>query len=241
MRKERFFSLTSMNVRVRELVDELNARRMRRYDASRRERFERIDRPALRPLAATRYTLAVWSKAKVGPSYHVEVDGHAYSVPHRYVGQHVEMRTTLTTVEVLRRGVRVVVHVRSFERGGATTKPEHMPVAHRRHLEWTPERIAQWAASVGPSAVALTEAILRDRPHPEMGYRSCLGLLRLERRYGAERLNRACQRAMAAGARSYTHVQRMLRAHLDRLEPAGPVDEVSTVTHENVRGPAYYN
>ena len=241
IRKERFFSVDALNVRIRELVDEMNLRPMRRYGVSRRERFERIDRPALRPLPASRYTLATWSKAKVGTDYHVEVDKHGYSVPHRLVGQQVEARTTFTTVEFLKRGERVVVHVRSFERGGRTTKPEHLPVAHRKHLEWTPERIGQWAASVGPWTVALTEAILRDRPHPEAGYRSCLGLMRLEKRYGAERLEKACRRARAATAVSYTHVERMLRAQLDRLEPAGPVVEESPLTHENVRGPAYYN
>jgi transposase len=241
IRKERFFSVDALNVRIRGLVDELNLRVMRRYGASRRERFERIDRPALRPLPPSRYTLATWSKAKVGTDYHVEVDKHAYSVPHRLVGQQVEVRTTLTTVEVLKRGERVVVHVRSFERGGRTTKSEHLPVAHRKHLEWTPERIGHWAASVGPWTVALTEAILRERPHPEAGYRSCLGLMRLESRYGADRLERASRRAHNANALSYTHVERMLRAHLDRLEPAGPVVEESPITHENVRGPAYYN
>lgn len=241
LRKERFFSLDELNRRIRELVDEMNDRPMRRYGTSRRERFERIDQPALRPLAPMRYVLATWSKAKVGPGYHVELDGHAYSVPHRFAGESVEVRATHTTVEVLRGGVRVAVHVRSAERGGHTTTPAHMPVAHRRHLEWTPERISLWAASVGPSAVALTEAILIDRPHPEQGYRSCLGLMRLGRRFGDERLERACKRALAAGARSYTHVERMLHHNLDRLEVAVPAVEETPPTHENVRGPAYYN
>ena len=241
LRKERFFSLEELNCRIRELTDDLNDRPMRRYGMSRRERCERIDRPALRPLPATRYVLATWTKTTLGTGYHVDVDDHAYSAPHRLVGQELETRATFTTVEVLRRGVRVAAHVRSSERGGHTTNPDHMPVAHRKHLEWTPERIGQWAASVGPAAVALTEAILRERPHPEQGYRSCLGLMRLGRRYGDDRLERASKRALAAGARSYTHVERMLHQNLDRLEPAEPVVEEVPRTHENVRGSNYYS
>ena len=243
MRNQTFFSLDELNGRVRELREELNGRTMRKYGASRRELFARTDGPALRPLPTTSYTFATWTKVRVESDYHVTVDGHAYSVPHRLVREKIETRSTATTVEVLRRGVRVAVHVRSAEKGGHTTKSEHMPVAHRKHLEWTPARIMAWTQEVGPSTTALVTAILRDRPHPEQGYRSSLAILRLEKPYGAERLERACARAWAANARSAKHVQSILVHGLDRLEVSAPVPEGDPIVlmHENVRGPAYYN
>jgi transposase len=241
LRKQRFFSLDELNQRIRELLGELNARRMRRYATSRRALFERVDQPALLPLPASPYVVATWSKVKVGKDYHVDVDGHGYSVPFQLAGKEVEVRATATTIEVLRRGDRATVHVRSAARGKNSTKAEHLPVAHRRHAEWTTDRIEHWAAEVGPATGALVAAILEDRPHPEQGYRSCLGILRLEKRYGRERLEAACARAGAAGARSYQNVSEILRRGLDRLVLATS-DEPSTrtVTHENVRGPSAY-
>jgi transposase len=242
LRKHTFFSLAEMNARIAELVRELNERRMRRYGVSRRELFERVDRPALLPLPADRYVLAIWSTAKVESDYHVEVDFHDYSVPHTYVGQQVEARATATTVEILRNRNRIAVHVRSYERGKHTTLEEHLPVAHRKHLEWTPERINAWATEIGPSTSSLATAILLERPHPEQGYRSCLGILRLCKRYGPERLERACARALVAHARSYRHVESILRAGLDRIElPTATAEPApAPIEHENVRGGAYY-
>jgi transposase len=239
LRKQTFFSLDELNARIRELLADLAERRMRRFGLSRRELFERTDRPALRPLPSTPYVLASWSKATVRSDYHVEVEGHAYSVPHRYVDEDVEMRATATTVEVLRDRQRIAVHVRGHQVGGKTTNPEHLPVAHRKQLEWTPDRIHAWAAEIGVSTTALVTAILAERPHPEQGYRSCLGLLRLQKRYGGERLERACARALYAGARSYTHVDAILRAGLDRMDLVPPA-EPRPVVHENLRGPTYY-
>jgi transposase len=178
----------------------------------------------------TAYVFGTWSKAKVRGDYHVDVAGHLYSVPHRLVGDGVEMWATAHTMEGFRRGKRVAVHVRNGERGGKTTNPEHLPVAHRRHLEWTPERISAWAAKVGSSTLALTTAILAERPHPEQGYRSCLGILRLSRRYGDERLERACARALGAGARSYPHIESILKNGLDRLEPDRTHDREASKT-----------
>lgn len=239
MRKQTFFSLDELNGRIRELLSELADRRMRRFGMSRRELFERTDRPALRPLPASPYVLGAWSGATVGSDYHVEVDGHWYSVSQRQVGQQVEMRATANTVEVLLRGERIAVHVRGHDVGGKTTNPDHLPVAHRKHLEWTPERIHVWAAEIGSAATALVAAILDARPHPEQGHRSCLGLLRLQKRYGSDRLERGCARALYAGARSYTHVSAILKAGLDRLDLV-PSAEPLPVVHENLRGATYY-
>lgn len=243
LRNERHFSLESLNARIAELLEDLNGRQMRVYRASRREMYERLDRPALRPLPATRFCYAEWKRATVNVDYHVDVDGHYYSVPYQRLGEEVEVRISAATVEILRDGERIASHVRSFQRGRHTTIDEHMPVAHRKHMEWSPSRIINWAATIGPKTRALVEAILVDRPHPEMGYRSCLGILRLGKRYGDARLEGACARAAAAGARSYRHVDSILKHGLDRVplttEPAHPPS--ATESHENVRGPDYYN
>ena len=245
LRNETHFSVDSLNGRIAELLEEMNDRPMRVYKVSRRQLFEQTDRPALRPLPATRFVYGEWSHAKVNVDYHVEAQGHYYSVPHGYLGAEVDVRLAAGTVEVFLDGKRIASHARSFQRGRHSTVPEHMPAAHRAHLEWSPSRIINWAGTIGPRTRALAEAILADRPHPEQGYRSCLGILRLGKRYGDARLEAACDRALAAGARSYRHVDSILKHGLDRAPLPAPADEparpATTATHENVRGPHYYH
>jgi transposase len=244
VRNERFPSLAALNARIAELLEDLNARRMRRYGQSRRERFEQLDRPALRPLPADRFAFCEWKQARVNIDYHIEIERHYYSVPHPLVHEAVEVRLTATTVEIFHRGERVASHMRDPQRGGHSTDPRHMPKAHQKHLEWSPSRLIEWAATVGMQTRGLVEEILADRPHPEQGYRSCLGILRLARRYGAARLEAACARARVGGARSYRSVDTILRRGLDRLPlprcaPAAAASALQPV-HENVRGPAYF-
>ena len=243
LRNETFFTLHALNQRIAELLEDLNARIMRRYRASRRTLFEQLDAPALKPLPAQRYEHASWKLVRPSLDYHVELDGHYYSVPFTLRHERMDLRHTTTTVEVFLRGARVASHLKSSLRGRHTTVPEHMPKAHQAHLEWSPARLMHWARSIGPKTGALVEAILAARPHPEQGYRSCLGLLRLGKRYGNERLELAAARALVAGARSYRHVDSILKNGLDRL-PA-PVerrhDDTVVVVHDNVRGPEYYN
>lgn len=242
LRNERFFSLTALNERIAELLEELNDRPMRRYGGvSRRQLFEQLDRPALSPLPTERFTYAVWHDAKVNIDYHAEYEKHFYSVPFSLVHELVEVHATAMTVEIFHRNQRVTSHVRSYVPGKFTTKPEHMPKSHRDHAEWTPSRLIAWAGKIGTHTKALLEAILDDRPHPEQGYRSCLGIMRLEKRYGAERLDAACRRAVIVRARSYKHVARILKNGLDAqpLPNEVPHDE-SRPTHEHVRGSGYY-
>src|SRR5439155_9682418 len=180
--------------------------------------------------------------ARVSLDYHLELHGHYYSVPYALIHEHVDARLTATTVEIFHRGQRVAAHRRSPVRGTHTTDPAHMPKAHQRHLEWTPSRLIDWARTIGPQTAALVEAILADRPHPEQGYRSCLGILRLAKRYGPERLEAACARAVAVRARSYRHVDSILKKGLDRLTPAADTGATTApVQHENIRGDKYYN
>ncbi len=242
LRHETFATLAALNARIRELLDDLNRRRMRHYQASRWELFTRLDRPALRPLPATPFVYGLWKLATVNVDYHVEVEHHYYSVPHALVHAQVDVRVSALTVEIFHRGQRVAAHVRSHIRGQHTTVTAHMPKAHQRHREWSPSRLIAWGATVGPQSAALVEAILASRPHPEQGYRSCLGILRLARRDGPGRLEAACARALAVGARSYRHVDAILKHGLDRcpLPEAGAAPPTRPVVHDQVRGSAYY-
>ena len=243
LRHETFFSLAALNARIAELLADLNARPMRLYRASRRELFERLDQPALRPLPAEPFVYGEWKiGARVSIDYHVELHGHYYSVPYALIHELVDAWLTATTVELFHRGQRVAAHVRSVVRGRHTTEPAHMPKAHQRHLEWTPSRIITWARTIGAQTAALVEAILADRPHPEQGYRSCLGILRLAKRYGPARLEAACARAGSVDARSYRHVDSILKHGLDRLAaPAvAPPLPLRLPAHEHLRGRAYY-
>ncbi len=225
---------------LRELLVDLNARVMRRYGKSRRDLFEQMERSALRVLPATRFEYAEWRKARVNIDYHVAIDGHLYSVPYRIVHEEVEARIVTDVVEILHGRTRVAAHRRSYVKGGFTTLTEHMPSAHRAHAEWTPSRILSWAGKVGAATRDLCEAILADRPHPEQGFRSCLGILRLGKRYGDVRLEAACNRALRVRARSYRHVESILKHGLDRV---AVTDEQTTpsLTHENVHGRDYYH
>jgi transposase len=237
LRNHTFHSLDELNREIRRLLDILNDRPFKKLPGSRRSLFESLDRPALRPLPSTRYEYARWKKARVNIDYHIEVLGHYYSVPHTLVHEEVDVRITAHAIEILHGGRRIAAHIRSERRGAFTTTPEHRPKAHQRHLEWTPSRIVRWAEQTGPQTCALVQRILETRPHPEQGYRSCLGLLRLGQRYSAVRLEAACTRALTLGAISYRSVNSILQNGLDRL----PLEEQATLSlprdHEHVRGP----
>jgi transposase len=225
-------------------VAELNARTMKTYKASRRELFERLDKPALSPLPAEPFEAQTWKQVGLNIDYHVAFEGHFYSAPHalRHEDAELWLRATSSAIEIFHGRERVAAHVRSYVHGGYTTKPEHMPSSHRAYAEWTPSRILQWAEQVGPNARALCEVILRERHHPEWGYRSCLGLFRLDKRYGHARLDAASRRALFAGARSYRPVLTILQHNLDGQplpEPEAPA--AAAASHENVRGPHYYH
>jgi transposase len=243
LRHQQFGSLAALNAAISGLLADLNTRPMRRLGVSRRQLFEELDRPALAALPIEPFVYAEWRIRRVGLDYHVDVDGHYYSAPHRLLRQQVEARVTARMVELFHKGERVAVHVRGGLRGRHTTLVEHMPQAHRRHAEWTIERIGREAAAIGPATAALTAIILESRPHPEQGFRACLGILRLLRTYGRERLEAACARGLEIGARSYGSVQSILQHGLDR-QPAQrrpqEGDELPLL-HPNIRGSGYYH
>jgi transposase len=242
LRNDTFFSLDALNERIGELLEQINHRPMRAYGKSRHELFERLDRPALKPLPTERFVYGEWKLARVNIDYHVAIDHHLYSVPFGLVHEYVDVRSTVSTVEIYFKGERIASHARSYRRGGYTTVSAHMPKSHQKHLEWTPSRLIHWASTVGPKTAELVAAILTERRHPEQGYRSCLGILRLEKLYGRARLEAACARAVAVRARSYRHVDSILKNGLDRVPLPEAAAEQSTLPlqHENIRGGQYY-
>jgi transposase len=241
LRDRGFCSLGEANAAIRACVAEINARPFQKLDGSRQLLFEQLDRPALRPLPATRCEFATWRKARVSIDY-VAADKHYYSVPYQLARQQVDVRLSAATVEIFRNSARVASHPRSHVRHGYTTDPAHMPEAHRQHAAWTPQRITEWAARTGPSAARLVEAILASRPHPEQGYRAALGIIRLAGRYGSDRAEAACARALALRAHSYRSVESILRNGLDRQPLPGDAPGLPPhPAHANVRGPGYYS
>lgn len=241
LRHRRFFTLAELEAAIAELLPALNQRPFKKLPGSRQSSFEVIDRPYLRALPAAPFVLAEWKKATVNIDYHVEYDDNYYSVPHALIGQVVELRITRSTVEVLALGKRVACHPRSYRKHHYETLPEHMPAAHRAHAEWSPGKLLTWAASVGPATAELVQRILTERKHPEQGYRTCLGLMRLTRNYGRTRMEAACARALSVGALRYRSVASILETGLDRQPVAPRQAELALPDHANVRGPDYYH
>ena len=239
LRDQTFFSLPALNVAIRALLYELNARPLQQLGVSRRTLYERLDRPALRPRPSTRYVLAEWKPCRVNIDYHVEVARHPYSVPYQLIHERVEARYTTTTIELFYKGRPLTSHRRRYD-GQPSTKPEHMPSAHRAHAEWTPSRLIRWGEQTGPATGRLVAEILQRRPHPEQGYRACLGIMRLGRTHGDARLDAACARAVALGSYSYHTVKNILTSAQDRLPLEPPPETPPTPTHTNIRGAAYY-
>src|SRR5260370_733162 len=204
LRHRRFYSLAELNAAIGEMLRQLNEERpIRRLGVTRRALLEELDRPHLKPLPSEPYSFAEWRLRRVGVDYHVEVQAHFYSVPYRFARSEVEVRLTPRTVEVFLKGERVAAHLRSTRNHRHTTIPEHMPSSHRRYADWTLERIRREAASIAPPTAALCELILERRPHPEQGFRSCLGIVRLVRPFGADRLEAAATRAIQIGTLTY--------------------------------------
>ena len=243
LRNRRFFSLAELNQAIRELLETLNGRVTKHLGASRRQLFEALDCPALQPLPAQAYQYAEWKQRRAGLDYHVEVAKHYYSVPHALAKQKLWARITERTVEVFHKGRRVAAHMRGSGNRRHTTVAEHMPSAHRRYASWTLERIRREATANGTDTEALIDRILRTRPHPEQGFRTCIGILRLAKSHGGERLEAACERALEIGAQSYSSVVSILKNNLDRHKPASSAKGAATgpaIDHANIRGPHYF-
>jgi transposase len=243
LRHHRFFSVEEANQAIRELLVRLNDRPFRKRDGSRSSVFQEVDRPALRPLPTEQFDLSQWSQARVNIDYHVAFDGNFYSVPYNLVHELVEIRSTPATVEILHQSNRVASHLRKRERGQTATNPEHRPKSHQAHLEWTPSRMVKWARTIGANTAQVFERILNEKPHPEMGYRSCLGIIRLSQQYSPERVEAASERALLAGACRYQSIKSILKTSLDRqpLPKPDASPPSSPPHHDNIRGAEYFD
>lgn len=243
LRDQRFFSHAEANHAVRERLEWLNTRPFAKLEGSRRSLWIELDRPALQPLPTRRFEIPEW-KVKVGVNidYHFEFRRHYYSVPYQLVGQRVDVRATAAIVEAFCKGRRVAAHRRSLRVGGFTTDPAHRPKAHQRYAEWSPSRLIRWAEQIGPETAAVVREVLERKPHPEQGFRSCLGIIRLATRYSPQRLEQAAHRARRLAAASYRSIESMLKNNLEQQPLPTPLASTSpSLAHENIRGAAYFD
>jgi transposase len=240
LRRHTFFALAEARDAVAPLWDRLNVRPFQKLEATRRSLFEELDRPALGPLPPTRFEFGTWRKARVNIDYHIQVERRFYSVPYALARREVEARLTATTLEIYFAGRRVAVHPCHAQNGRYSTNPDHMPPAHRAHLEWTPERLITWGRALGPDTATFIEELIESRPHAEQAYRSCLGLMSLARTYPAQRIDAACRRALTLRALSYRSVKSILRSGLDRAPQQQELELRLPPSHDHVRGPDYY-
>ena len=242
LRNRKFFNIAELNQAISQKLTEFNNRKFQKLDTTRRQLFETVDKPALKPLPAKPYEYAEWKKARVNIDYHIEVYSHYYSVPYQLRKQQVDVRITSRTIEVLFKNRRVAGHIRDYRPGAFTTLTEHMPKSHQKYLEWTPSRILNWAGKNGPDTKKLISLVLESRTHPEQAYRSCLGIMRLAKRYSPKRLEGACARAMIIKAYSYKSVESILKKGLDQqILLFDQPQNTKTVKHVNIRGKKYYN
>ena len=241
LRHRRFFSLEELNEAIRELLPRLNHRPFRKREGSRASLFETLDRPALQPLPATAFDLSQWSRARVNIDYHIAFDTNFYSVPYNLVQELVEVRSTPTTIEIFHKQQRVASHLRGRGHGQLVTNAEHRPKSHQAHMEWSPSRMVNWARTVGPHTAQVFERILADKPHPEMGYRSCLGIIRLAKQYSIARVEAAAERALLTGACRYQSIKSILKNSLDRQPLPSPAEAATPPRHDNIRGAGYFD
>lgn len=241
LRNRMFFGLYELNQAIRPLLDELNNRPFQKLPGSRLSQFNSLEKPALKPLPSCRYEYAEWKKAKAGFNYHVEIDRHFYSVPFTFIKKDLHVRYNTRTIEIFYQDNRIASHARSYTAYGYTTDPQHMPKAHQHHAQWTPERITSWAKKTGPATAQLIQAVMATRAHPQQGFRSCVGIMRLGKAYGNDRLELACKRALHIGAYSYKSIESILKNKLDQHPlPAASQEEALSNTHEYIRGQNYF-
>jgi transposase len=240
LRHQKFFRLEEVNRAIRERLERLNQRPFRKREGSRASVFASLERSALRSLPAERFDMSQWSRGRVNIDYHIAFDANFYSVPYTVVQELVEVRATPTTVEIFHKGQRVASHLRRRGRGQVCTEKEHRPKSHQAHLEWTPSRMVHWAEQIGPHTAQLFARILAEKPHPEMGYRSCLGIIRLAEQYSAARMEAAADRALLTGACRYQSVKSILKNSLDQQPLTASPSLPPPPAHDNIRGAEYF-
>ena len=239
LRHRTFMSIGEINAAIAQRLITLNNQPFQKMKTSRRILFETIDKPALKPLPPTRYQFAEWKKAKIHVDYHFVFDEHYYSVPYQHTRCSVEIRATSKSIECFYKGQRIASHVRSYKRYGFTTRPEHMPKAHQEQANSSPSQIKHWAKKIGQQTADFVEHLMLARAFPQQAYRACYGLLRLSHRYGGERLEKACAKALLVGATRYQQVESILKNQLEEV-PIQPSPAIQLSVHDNIRGARYY-
>lgn len=241
LRDRTFFSLHELNEAIREEAEKLNLRPMAVTGKSRLELFQELEKPALRPLPAERFEIYNYkSPSKVHIDYHVEVEKSYYSVPYTFIGEPVEVKYNSRIVEIYNKRKRIASHLRTYRKGEYITEDRHMPHEHRQYLEWTPERIKNWGSKIGTCTKTLIERIMEGRKHPEQGFRSCLGIIRLSKQFTPERVENACKRALSVDACNYRSVKSILQSGLDKVAYLEEHMDTKPVEHTNIRGGEYY-
>lgn len=238
LRNETFHSIPELNQRIRYWLEKLNSKPFQKLPGSRKEMFEKYEKPMLKPLPASRYEFYEWKKAKVHIDYHVELEGHYYSVPYQFVGKEVEICFNTKLIKILYDSRVIASHHREYRRGKHSTTVDHMPKGHQEHSSWNVERFINWAKSIGPSTALVIERLLSSSPNPEIHYRRCLGILRLSDKYGKQRLESACKRLLnyGLGANPYQSLKNILVKKLDQIVDK-VIPEQTVLFHENIRGP----
>ena len=240
LRNRIFYSLRELNEAIAELLDKHNNTQFSRLSTTRKKLFLEIEKDKLMPLPGQRYAFKNIAWPKVGINYHVYLsrDRHYYSVPYRLSGKKVKLAYSSSSVEIFYDNIRVAYHRRNRTPGGYTTNKDHMPAHHRYYLEWNPARITSWAAKVGPNTKELIARVLDSCRHPEQGYRMCIGIINLAKKYSSQRVDAACSKASQFKLYSYKAVKNILDEGLDRPRE---VSNEKLPLHGNIRGAAYYN
>lgn len=245
LRHQTFFTLVALNQAIRFLLDDLNQRPFKKLPGTRLSQFEQLDKPVLKSLPSNRYQYAQIKQARVHIDYHLEFDKHYYSVPHHLVKQSVEVQASSSTIAIYSHGQRVASHPRSHRQGAHTTCTEHMPRSHRAISEWSPERFLGWAEDIGVETREVVNHLLQEKRHQEQSYRRILALLSNAKKYGRERLNNACARALLINSPTRSSVESILKQGLDQVAMEAPdnavQEELNLDHHENVRGETYYH
>jgi len=240
LRNRTFFSLTELNAAIRELLVSLNTRAFKKLEGSRKSWFETVDKPALKQLPQTRFEDAHWLRKRVPNDYHLQIEGHYYSVPYQLAFEEVEIRITAGTVEILHAGKRVTTHKRDNRPNKFSTKREHQHPSHQHMSDWNKDRLLSWANKIGPATNHLVEQVLQRSNHAQIGIRACLGLLSLHKEFGQERLEAACRRAVASGSWSVSSIRSMLKHGLDQQILQLTIPDLHNVVHGNIRGARYF-
>ncbi len=241
LRNRIFYSLEELNEAIWDMLEQHNNTPFQRLKISRRELFDKIEKPVLKSLPKERYAIKQCRELTVQFNYHVELreDRHYYSVPWQLKGERMRVVYDDRNVAIYYDNIRIVQHKRDRSPNGYTTLHSHMPASHRYYAQWSSERFLKWAQAIGDDVAEIIQVVLKSRKHPEQAFKTCMGILNLVKKHGPDRLNKACVRALGFGFYSYKRIKNILDRGLEE-EPLIESRELTVSSHENIRGSQYY-